>query len=85
MSNRAGFLVKLKVYVRKLTKKSLKGLFRKNFSAPVFFNIFFVCSWCSVYHFQESQNSCSVEVQVLAVACRRFAMMRILENGAGWK
>ena len=34
---------------------------------------------------QQSLNSGSVQVQILPAACRRFAMVRISNNGPGWK
>ena len=34
---------------------------------------------------QQSLNSGSVQVQILLVACERFPMMRISDNGPGWK
>ena len=34
---------------------------------------------------QLSLNSGSVQLQSLLTACRRFAMVRISDNGPGWK
>ena len=34
---------------------------------------------------QLSLNSGSAQVQILLAACRRFAMVRISDNGLGWK
>ena len=34
---------------------------------------------------QLSLNSGSAQVQILLVACRRFEMVRISDNGPGWK
>ena len=34
---------------------------------------------------QLSLNSGSAQVQTLLAACRRFAMVRISDNGPGWK
>ena len=49
-----------------------------------------VVPWCSGYHygttsFNLSLNSGSAQVQILLVACQRFAMVRISDNGPGWK
>ena len=43
--------------------------------------------WLSLLHnfLQQSLNSDSAHVQTLLVACRRFAMVRISDNGLGWK
>ena len=30
-------------------------------------------------------TACSAQVQILLTACRRFAMVRISDNGSGWK
>ena len=30
-------------------------------------------------------TACSAQVQILLTACRRFAMVRISDNGLGWK
>ena len=34
---------------------------------------------------QQSLNSASAQVQILFMACRRFAMVRISDNGPSWK
>ena len=34
---------------------------------------------------QQSLNSGSAQVQILLVACRRFEMVRISDNGLDWK
>ena len=39
---------------------------------------------CSKLH-SRNLNSISAEVQILLLACRRFAMDRISDNGPGWK
>ena len=41
----------------------------------------------SVLHnlIQQSLNSGSVQVQILLAACQRFAVVRISDNGPGWK
>ena len=46
-----------------------------------------VVQWLPLLHnfIQQSLNSGSAEVQILLAACRRFAMMRISDNGLGWK
>ena len=51
---------------------------------------YFVAPWCSGYHycttsFSKSLNSDSVQVQTLLSTCRRFAMVRIPDNGPSWK
>ena len=33
----------------------------------------------------QSLNSRSAQVQILLAACRRFAMVRLSDNGPGWK
>ena len=40
--------------------------------------------WCSGYHYLHNFIQQS-EVQILLAACRRFAMVRISDNGPGWK
>ena len=46
-----------------------------------------VVQWLSLLHRfnQRNLNSSSAQVQTLFVACRRFAMVRISDNGPGWK
>ena len=46
-----------------------------------------VVYWLSLLHnfIQLSLNSGSAQVQILLAACRRFAMVRISDNGPGWK
>ena len=46
-----------------------------------------VVQWLSLLHrfIQRNLNSSSAQVQTLFVACRRFAMVRISDNGPGWK
>ena len=46
-----------------------------------------VVQWLSVLHnfIQRNLNSGSVQVQILLAACQRFAMVRISDNGPGWK
>ena len=46
-----------------------------------------VVQWLSLLHRfnQRNLNSSSAQVQTLLVACRRFAMVRISDNGPGWK
>ena len=43
--------------------------------------------WLSPQHnfIQQSLDSDSAQVQTLFAACRRFAMVRISDNGPGWK
>ena len=43
--------------------------------------------WLSLLHnfIQQSLNSGSAQVQILLVVCRRFVMVRISDNGPGWK
>ena len=43
--------------------------------------------WLSLLHkfIQQSLNSDSGQVQTLLMACQRFVMVRISENGPGWK
>ena len=43
--------------------------------------------WLSLLHnfIQQSLNSDSAQVQTLLAACQRFAMVRISDNGPGWK
>ena len=43
--------------------------------------------WLSPQHnfIQQSLDSDSAQVQILFAACRRFAMVRISDNGPGWK
>ena len=44
-------------------------------------------TWLSLLHnfIQQSLNSGSAQVQILLAACRRFAMVKISDNGPGWK
>ena len=46
-----------------------------------------VVQWLSLLHRfnQRNLNSSSAQVQTLFVTCRRFAMVRISDNGPGWK
>ena len=46
-----------------------------------------VVQWLSLLHnlIQLSLNSGSAQVQTLLAACRRYAMVRISDNGPGWK
>ena len=46
-----------------------------------------VVQWLLLLHnfIQLSLNSGSAQVQTLLAACRRFAMVRISDNGPGWK
>ena len=46
-----------------------------------------VVQWLSLLHRfnQRNLNSSSAQFQTLFVACRRFAMVRISDNGPGWK
>ena len=44
--------------------------------------------WCiGVLHkfIQQSLNSGLAHVQIMPMACQRFAMVRISDNGPGWK
>ena len=46
--------------------------------------------WCSGYHycttsFRKPLDSRSEQDQILLVACRRLEMVRISDNGSGWK
>ena len=44
-------------------------------------------TWLSLLHnfIQQSLNSNAPQVQILPAACQRSAMVRISENGPGWK
>ena len=49
-----------------------------------------VTPWCSGYYYcanfiQRSLKSGSVQIQILLVACRGLMMVRISDNGLGWK
>ena len=46
-----------------------------------------VVSWLSLVQnfIQQILNSGSAQMQILFVSCTRFAMVRISDNGPGWK
>ena len=44
--------------------------------------------WCSGYHYSTTsfnKASGSAQVQILLAVCQRFAMVKISDNGPGWK
>ena len=59
--------------------RQIPTYFVKNYGAVV--------EWLSLLHnfTQLSLNLGSAQVQTLLKACRRFAMVRISDNGPGWK
>ena len=68
------------VIVPKPQKVHVDGIGGKKFCGTV-------VQWLSLLHnfTQLSLNLGSVQVQVLLVACWRFAMLKISDNGPDWK
>ena len=73
--------------INQMESEILKSvIYMQNFYANKIVKVIDV-PWLSLLHTfnQLSLNSDSAQVQTLLAACRRFAMVRISDNGPGWK
>ena len=75
---------------KKISGTSLPASFLYEFWKKIFISLYSggaVVKWVSLLHnfIQLSLNSGSAQVQILLATCRRFVMVRIFNNGPGWK